>query len=206
MPNRTVALEIPNLPWPDENTKIFLAGEIRPGLAWLPQSPGQWHAYAEGYREAAEWLYAKWREDQIKPDYLAYPMVYLYRHFVELMLKEILQSGSQAGVVELGKNWKCDHNLKRLWDKVRSVLSPLFPGEPRRDLANAQRLIYELHERDESAQEFRYPISQEGKKHLANMERLDIDNFFDAMRRLASFLDGMSGQFADYLDHLRSAY
>jgi hypothetical protein len=33
---------------------------------------------------------------------------------------------------------------------------------------------------------------------------VDIDNYFDAMRRLAGYLDGMCGQFADYLDHLRS--
>src|SRR5437762_1489081 len=97
-------LEIPKLPWPDEQTTIFRAGEIGSSLAWLPQSPGQWHRYAEGYRDAAKWLYAKWCEDPIKPDYLGYPMVYLYRHYVELMLKELLQSGSQTGIIKLGKN------------------------------------------------------------------------------------------------------
>ena len=111
-------LEIPKLPWPDEKTEIFRAGDIRPGLAWLPQSPGQWHRYAEGYREAAEWLYAKWCGDPIKPDYLAYPMVYLYRHYVELMLKEFLLSAKQAALIHLPKKWECDHNLKRLWDKI----------------------------------------------------------------------------------------
>src|SRR5205823_13765164 len=81
MPNQKLNLEIPKLPWLDEKTEIFRAGEIRPGLAWLPQSPGQWYQYAEGYRDAAESLYTKWREGPIQPDYLAYPMVYLYRHY-----------------------------------------------------------------------------------------------------------------------------
>src|ERR1051325_2873076 len=198
-------LEIPKLPWPDEHTKIFKRGETGSSLACLPQSPGQWHRYAEGYRDGAEWLYARWRKDPVKPDYLAYPMVYLYRHYVELMLKEFLLSAKHAGLIHLPKKWECDHNLKRLWDKICPLLGELFPDEPERDTVNAQRLIYELHERDQFSQEFRYPTDREGRKHLGDMDHLDIDNFFDAMRRLALFLDGMSGQFVDYLDQVGSA-
>ena len=143
-------------------------------------------------------------EGPIQPDYLAYPMVYLYRHYVELMLKEFLLSAKRAGLIQLPENWECNHNLKKLWDRIHPLLGELFPNEPERDATNAKRLIYELHTRDQFSQEFRYPTSREGKGHLADMERLDIDNFFDAMRRLAGFLDGMSGQFADYLDHPRS--
>ena len=108
------------------------AGEIRPGLAWLPQSPGQWHQYAEGYRDAAESLYTKWREGPIQPDYLAYPMVYLYRHYVELMLKEFLLSAKRAGLIQLPENWECNHNLKKLWDRIHPLLGELFPNEPER--------------------------------------------------------------------------
>lgn len=114
------------------------------------------------------------------------------------------RSAKRAGLIQLPKKWECDHNLQRLWDKIYPLLGELFPDEPERETVNAQRLIYELHGRDQFSQEFRYPTDREGRTHLADLERLDIDNFFDAMRRLAGFLDGMSGQFADYLDHLRS--
>jgi len=177
---------------------------LAPGLAWIPQVPGQWHRYPDGYREAAEWLHAKWREGPIQPDYLAYPMVYLYRHYTELMLKEFLQSATQSGLIELPKDWKCDHGVKTLWDTVKPLIRRLWPDEPERDTENAQQLIYEFHVRDPISQEFRYPTDRSDKQHLADMDRLDIANFFDAMRGLAAYLDSVSSAFIEYLAHHRT--
>ena len=53
-------------------------------------------AHIEGYKRAADLVWAA-----IKPnpraagiDYLVYPMIFLYRYFVELSLKDIIATGS----------------------------------------------------------------------------------------------------------------
>ena len=38
-------------------------------------------------------------------------------------------------------------------------------------------------------------------QHLADMQRLDITNFFEAIRKLVGILDGTSGAFIEYLAH-----
>lgn len=46
-------------------------------------------AYIEGYRRGAELLVRYVNEAQRDQDYLVYPIIVLYRHHIELILKEI---------------------------------------------------------------------------------------------------------------------
>lgn len=77
------------------------------------------------------------------------------------------------------------------------------PHEPERDLNNAERLLLELARRDPISQEFRYPEDRDGKCHLAELQRLDVTNFFTAMSQLSAFLDGASMAASVYLDEKR---
>jgi hypothetical protein len=62
----------------------------------------------------------------------------------------------------------------------------------------------ELSVHDPISFEFRYPENTEGKRHLADMERLDVVNFYTAMSQLSAFLDGASMSISVYLDEKRS--
>lgn len=195
MPAVDLSLDISKLPWPDDTTHVFSPGLPNPNVAWIPQTAGQWHLYAEGYREAAERVYESWRAQRL--DYLVFPLVFLYRHYVELRLKELLQSAEQ--LLELPRDWKCNHQIENLWRELKPLLRRIAPGEPERDLQNAERLIIELATGDPYSFEFRYPETKEGRRHLADRERLDIVNFCDALRKLSGFLDGASMQISVYL-------
>lgn len=52
------------------------------------------HAYSQGYRKSArilsEYVYEKGRHQ----DFLIYPIVFLYRHHIELILKQLIIQGS----------------------------------------------------------------------------------------------------------------
>lgn len=191
-------LDTTKLSWPDETTRVFRAGGTIWSLAWNPTTPTQWHLYAQGYHDAAEQLYASWQATRGCPDYLIFPMVFLYRHYVELRLKELIQSA--ASLLSIPTGWPAIHDLDHLWCIVRPRLTEISPKEPTRDIHNVTRLITELSSLDHRSFAFRYPADKNENSTTSNLEHLDVDNFFHAMRQLATFLDGASMQISVYLD------
>jgi hypothetical protein len=195
MPELDLNIDTSQLAWPDETTHVFQPAGANPNVAWIPQTVGQWHLYAEGYREAAERVYESWRAQRL--DYLVFPLVFLYRHYVELRLKQLLQSS--ARLLELPRDWQCNHQIDNLWHVLAPLLRRISPDGRERDLQNAERLVIELATRDPYSFEFRYPETREGRRHLADLERLDVVKFCDAMRKLSGFLEGASMQISVYL-------
>ena len=100
-----------NRPWPDDTTAVFREGDPSRDLAWIPQTAAQWHRYADGYKEAAERLYESWR--QLSDDSLVFPLVFLYRHYTELRVKELLQAVHH--LLDLPTDWKCSTTIQLLW-------------------------------------------------------------------------------------------
>jgi hypothetical protein len=196
-----IDIDLSNRPWPDDTTSVFRPGEPSRNLAWIPQTPAQWHRFADGYKEAADRLYQSWRD--LSDDDLVFPMVFLYRHYTELRLKELLQS--VARLLNLPKDWKCNHRIDNLWRTLKPLLQRAAPNESPRDFNNAERLILELASRDLISVEFRYPEDSDGRRYLADMERLDVVNFFTAMHQLSAFLDGASMAISVYVDETPSA-
>lgn len=190
-------IDLSKHPWPDDSTQLFRPGEPSRQVAWIPQNPNQWHRYAEGYKEAAERLYASWLA--LSDDCLVFPLVFLYRHYTELRIKELLLSAGQF--LDQSIEWKRNHNIEVLWHFLSPILQRIFQNEPERDLQNAKRLVLELASLDASSFEFRYPETQEGMRYLEKFECLDVVNYFDAMQRLSAFLDGSSTALSVFIEN-----
>ena len=190
-------IDLTQLPWPNASSHVFLRGEPSRRVAWIPKDAAQWHRYACGYREGAERVYESWIA--LSDDSLVFPIVFLYRHYVELRLKELLQSAERF--LDLPRAWQSSHKIADLWGHLSKLLPEIVPDEPEVDLQNAERLLKELAEGDPLSFHFRYPESISGQKHLEDLERLDMVSFVDAMRRLSAFLDGASMALSVYSDN-----
>src|SRR5579859_6702346 len=85
-------------------------------------------AYIEGYRRGAELLvqYAVEHGDQ---DFLVYPIIFLYRHHIELILKRIIELApsvlerSLTPVEE--KHLKNSHKLDVLWQDAEPIMAEI---------------------------------------------------------------------------------
>jgi len=190
-------IDLTQLPWPNKTSHVFLQGEASRRVVWIPKDTAQWHRYAHGYKEAADRVYESWIA--LSDDSLVFPLVFLYRHYVELRLKELLQSAERF--LGLPQDWQSDHDIANLWCHLSQFLPKIFPDEPKADLKNAGRLLHELAEGDPFSFHFRYPENKKGQKHLEDLERLDVVSFVEAMRRLSAFLDGASMALSVYSDN-----
>jgi hypothetical protein len=83
--------------------------------------------YQDGYRRAALHLVDYVCEVERGQDYLVYPIVYLYRHHIELTLKSIIDAAAfvtDYALTDKDHDTLGRHDLVKLWKLVRPMLSP----------------------------------------------------------------------------------
>lgn len=127
-------------------------------------------AYAAQYMNAADIIINAIYNNQIEDYYVANPVFYLYRHAVELYLKNVLRKkGMENNTI---------HSLHSLIDKIDDI-----PNEIR-------IIILELHNIDPRSINFRYNSNR--PPNFPNEEFCDAGNLKDQMRRLRSYFEDES--------------
>jgi hypothetical protein len=127
----------------------FLQGPLfkkaRPPQVYLETYDTVWRAGAQaiGYREAAETLIDVIIEgDRAVSRTLLHPLLFLYRHSVELKLKRLIEEYG-SGPPPTG------HRLDRLWPACKAIIEHILP---RSDFDKVDRLLEELHAVDPDSQ------------------------------------------------------
>jgi hypothetical protein len=152
----------------------------------------QLYGYIEGYKEAADSLIEEAIESQSvkKIDTYVFPICFLYRHYLELMLKTLFLKYSKKNHDEKKKlinNAK--HNLDKIWKEVKFVLVECSTDEEMEDVENAERYIKQIHEYDKDSFSFRYPMKLSLEKIHKNWQYLDLRNLKEGISELYKFLN-----------------
>ena len=171
--------------------------------AWLSIYKGKFSPYADGYREGAKALAKDCVEDRGLNDILIYPIVFLYRQYIELRLKEIIIGLRYCNGQE--RTFPQNHKIDNLWNTMKSDYVACGESVDSEDFQHAERLITEFCQVDPLATGFRYPINKEGDCSL-KLEHIHIQNFGEVMDRLANFLDAISDQVAHMEDIASEMY
>jgi hypothetical protein len=159
---------------------------------------------AEGYRIAAERL-AEHAPEWHEQDFLLYPIVFLYRHYVELRLKDLIGLGQRLAheIVAVPET----HDLLGLWGITKPHLErELDPADTdrRREIAQMQRVIQELAALDPHGTAFRYATDAHGGRPLPDgASRLNLRQFATTMTKLARALDDTGNWMHICLEHLQ---
>lgn len=164
-------------------------------------------AYLVGFQRAADMIVDAAKDDDRNPDDLFFPVAYLYRHHIELMLKELVRLGRRVGVVEdaVERVPPCpscghaprssddplsQHNLHKLWNKAKLAINAVWPDQKNDDLAAVERVILEFHKLDPTGQAFRYARDKAGSQRLQNApSRVDLRNLKVTVDGVSRFLD-----------------
>src|SRR5207245_1195494 len=81
------------MPWPRAGDVLFHSGDDWWHNACLNYGGNSWELYASGYKDAADILSERVFETRRHADFLIYPITFLYRHYLELRLKEMIVAG-----------------------------------------------------------------------------------------------------------------
>ena len=153
-----------------------------------------------GYNEAANHLVDKALEDRHERESLIFPILFLYRHYLELQLKYFISIyGHHAGIES---EWKT-HNLTILWRRFKEILDE-FMGEAQ-DPDNAdttvEKVVAQFAKVDPGSFSYRYPRDTKGNPVPIDQNNLDLETLKDVMGGLSAYFGGCEG----YFDNLVSA-
>ena len=150
--------------------------------------------YAEGYKHAAEFLIDNIEKLDINytrhpQDFVIYPIMFLYRHYLELRLKDIIYLLRKYYFLPYESI--SGHSLIKLWYKIRRPLEQI--GDPM-DIYNDQieARIKELNDMDPNSVSFRYSKTKDNTPTLQNYRRLSPSHIKIVMNELSKCLDTIS--------------
>jgi hypothetical protein len=144
----------------------------------------------DGYKEAADALVDVTASEKHRANVLVYPILFCYRHYIELALKYVLLMYGGLGGVE--PNTK-DHDLEDLWRDVRRVIETTSSGEEDPDLEAVEAVIAEFAKIDRGSFTFRYPTDKKGQLLEIAVERVDLERLRDTMNGVTNFFMGADG-------------
>ena len=156
-----------------------------------------WTAFAEshqvGFKRAAELLLEHFLRD-IKNaagdrDTLILPILFLFRHYLEIRFKEITASG----ITLLGESaaWPLGHNLIKLWRDCRGVCERIYGENFSDQLELVHKCVEDLNYLDQTSENFRYPKDKNGNPPF-KQEVISLRILHDVIRDVGNFLEGIS--------------
>ena len=166
--------------------------------AWVGKLGDKWSAYATGYKQAADTLVERLTEDRMHLDTMVYPTIFLYRHYIELRLKEIVRDGNllMTGVDDFPKH----HRIKDLWSECRRLVEEVWRDDDREPLVRVEDYINRLAQYDSDSFAFRYSTDKKGNENLQGTTLINIRRFAEIMAEVSTLLDGISMALSHYLD------
>ena len=183
---------------PQKGIKLFSSAGAWQQNAIVGANEVNWDLYCDGYRQAADTIVGRFIDRRTKlNEYssyhasLAYPIIFLYRHYLELRLKELFIGYGHL----LGDSTKIGgHKLTSLWHEVRERAdraSPESTPEIDEDMDALEGIVREFAGIDPNSVTFRYPVDKKDNVTLPPIE-IDLLRLKEAMRWVAYVLDGWS--------------
>jgi hypothetical protein len=168
--------------------------------------------YVEGYRRAATALYEHTSTTGGSPDYFVFPIAFLWRHHLELALKDVISLGRL--LEDEPRAFPVGHRLLDLWNVAREhIVKCGDPNAP--ELVNVEANLREFENIDPYADGFRYPLNRDQTaRSLPNApDYVNLRVLHEGMEALANFFSGVRSELAVRLDYklqmeaeMRAAY
>ena len=207
--------KIPEMNWPQKGDKAFIGGvnphsPVHAYIDWLKYST---HDYlSQSFKEEGEIILDDLEAGNYSRhvEIFFFPVCYLYRHSIELELKDIIELGVQLNILpddDKHKELQGSHSLHPLWNRAKAALKEFYAGDPPEDLIAAGSIIQQFHELDKTGQSFRYCKTRTGKSTLDDApEIVDLANLRDRFDGLYNFLTATQGGMEEALSNMGDYY
>ncbi|MBD2292207.1 hypothetical protein H6G06_01605 [Anabaena sphaerica FACHB-251] len=164
-------------------------------ISWVRTPRYHFGVFAQGYRFAANSVAKELIECGDFPDYKAYPVVFLYRHALELHLKNIIYRVAKLlffkGIERIDNKLYNTHDLNDLSQNAYKVLTSAFPEDEtlRKLLIKVVHISEEFSEIDNNSFAYRYPINKEGQYSTKPNQVVNLSSLVSTMDSLLDELE-----------------
>ncbi len=155
------------------------------------------YAYIAGYKIAADNLV---NNMDSYLDWQVYPIVFLYRHYVEIYLKGEIEAGNLLLGTEYNKR---NHNLNALWTEVKRIAKEIWDKEfPEKDFEFIDHVIREFEKYDVNAESFRYAKTKKGTNPNPTLFNINVSDLRDHIEKFHEVLSSIDCRISFYLEHV----
>jgi hypothetical protein len=147
----------------------------------------------DGYKKAADLAVIHCIDHPADRDFLVYPIIFNYRHFIELSLKH--QLATHGPSVGAEPNWHT-HDLAKLWEAFSEMVDRYQIPDPDDADAVVQAVVAEFAKIDPKSDAYRYPVDQKGKPLPISFASTHLANLADVMDAVGGYFDGCDGYFS----------
>jgi len=176
--------------WPRQDDSLFVSG----GDVWIADSVGERnYRLDKGYKLAGDVLVENFLGEPKDHDNLIYPILFCYRHYIEIALKEIIEKHGPWFEIALTRR---DHKLPELWRAFEQI-AVAYQNDPSNEACRAvSACIDELSEYDPVSVVFRYATDRKtAALNRLDFTSIDLANLRDVMNGIANFLECASYDF-----------
>lgn len=164
-------------------------------------------SYIRGYKYAAEATYNEFKNCNGRiyiQDTICYPLVFLYRHIVELYLKYAYIEIQRRSEQEIKQLLKIGHDLEKLW----SFLKPDIVILSQRinlcvDIKAIEHYITSISKEDKMSFDYRYPITKSAQVIHNKSSYLNVKNLHDKMNAFYKYFDNTISCLKNQLFYLK---
>jgi hypothetical protein len=177
---------------PKNGDQLFKSGEDWWHAACIGHFDQEWDAYAFGYKIAGD-LIVKHME-YIDKNYLVFPIVFLYRHYIELRLKDIIKNGYL--LLNINKHnqirYTEKHNIDTLWNETIKLIRKALQQQAKHYVDALDKLIKEFSKVDPGSYCSRYPVDTKGIPFKYDISYINLRNLSEVIEGMTNLLDEVS--------------
>ncbi|MGP8051206.1 MAG: hypothetical protein ACLPYB_11440 [Desulfobaccales bacterium] len=184
---------------PSSQDKLFTSAEDWWNNACLNFFSHGWTIYATGYKDAADILVEHIAKTKRQQDTLIYPIIFLYRQYLELALKDLILDARKL-LDDLNPLSKT-HRIDELWRICDRLLEQISPGDSAESRKEIGRLMEEFGQVDPLSMSFRYPEDKNGNPTLPGMDYINMRNVNEVVRKISIILEGAGAMIYESLSY-----
>ena len=195
---KRVVIEEKDFPWPRKGDHLFVEREEWYSNAVLNGQRDNLSLYAVGYKRAGEMLVEAVVKSRKDYDSLVFPIVFVYRQYLELRLKQLIRDSKR--LLDDTSGFPTTHKIAELWKMCRPLLNQeeLYVGDQVLDAI--EELITEFADVDEDSYAFRYPTDTKNNPSLPDLSYVNLLNLAEVIKKMAHFLEALSWQLSVTLE------
>lgn len=131
-------------------------------------------------------------------DSLVYPILYLSRHYLELVLKHLISLSDNILSKDLSDI--SHHNILKLWRSLKDNLES-YNQVPREevickdDIVKLDNVFQQFHAIDQNSEVFRYSKTKKGTYSAKEGTRIELVYFGNIMKSISHYLEGLESVF-----------
>lgn len=179
-------------------SKLFVGitkDETNANLSWIVDKTP---LYNSAYKLAAQELCRGFADRPVnEKDTLIIPIIFLYRHYIEIELKTIIQRLDNLLDNNQKKKKSPNHKLLPLWNTANSLYKTLIANNNIQVFTpnNAKKetdIITELHNFDSRSTTFRYARDLQNNDSLEKIDYISVANFQNQIEIVVRYLEQMT--------------